>query len=383
MRNRLILIALAALIWSGAAGVRAADSGSIIGRIEHGDTGEGLADVEVTLTIGRAGRDPEEVTVMSDAKGRYSFRELETGQDVFYTLDARYDGGLFPGSALNLPDDTDEEPEIETTIKVWETIADPDVIIVARNDLFVVENEGGEVGVIEAFQITNTSDRAYIGRGAEMGTGGEGSSSLGFALPPSASDEGVRIIDASLDIPQLVQTDFGFGITSAIPPGRFSITYSYSVPGTAASFDLSRRVLYPTVEFSVFSSENLELTSNRLQEGDPVEIQDKTYVEHSSEEPLDAGDPVQIAVLGDAGAPIGLLAGMAGVLVLVALLGIVPFIRSKRPSKDPAETPTREQLLRSIAELDLSKDDGRIDDETWARERAKLKTRLKNLKEHR
>lgn len=355
----------------------AATTGTIEGRVLDGSTDEPLAGVQVTLTSGTAQGETDTETVTTDGKGRYHFEELATGDDLFYALDARYKGGLFPGSAITLPDDTEERPVIDTTLKVWDTINDPASIVIERNDVFVIESEDGKVGILEAFQITNVSDKAYIGRGGSMETSGDSSTpSLGFALPSGAEQEQLQIYESSLDIPQLLRTDFGFGITTAIPPGNFTITYTYDLSGTAASYDLSRRVLYPTLNFAVFTSEKLVVTSNRLEAQGTVEIRDRVYEQFSTEDDLEAGASVQIVALADAGTPPGLIAGMIGVLVLVALLGTIPFIRRRRPKTTETQPLARDHLLQEIASLDLARERGEIGEQEWQAARQRLKERL-------
>lgn len=371
MRKLLIVFLLAGSLPLPA---RAAATGVIEGRVLHGDDDRPIASAEVTLTQATTGAERETLVATTGRDGAFRFPDLPTGDDHLYALDVTYDGGLFPGRALTLPDDTDEEPVVETTVRVWDTTTEPDAIVVQRNDLFVVESEGAQVGVIETVQLTNTAPDAYIGRGRAEGAGSGDTPSLGFSLPASAELEQIQILDASLDVPQLVRTDFGFGITTAIPPGQFSITFSYPVPGSAGSYDLSRRTLYDTLNLAVFASEELSVRTNRLDENEAVEIEGRTYVEHSTDEPLDAGDSVQVVALADAGTPPGLVAGMAGALVLVAALGALPLIMSRRRKAAPAAD--RSELLRQIAELDIRHERGEIDDEAWTERRSRLRAEI-------
>lgn len=374
MRKGLIAATIVALSLTGLP-ARAAETGTIEGRVLDGRTEEPVAGVTVTLTTADGAGETNARSVRTDRKGRYLFSGLPTGQDNLYALDATYQDGLFPGRALSIPDDTEEVPVIETTLKVWPTTTDQSSIVVARNDLFVVESSEGKVAVIETYRLTNISDEAYIGRGSAMVEDAEGPfPSLGFALPSRAEREQVRIVDSTLDIPELLRTDFGFGITTAIPPGPYTISFAYTVPGTAASYDLSRRVLYPTLRFAVFASENLTVTTNRLDEGKRVDIEGRTYVQHSTDEDLEPADSVQIVALADAGTPAGLLAGMAGAMLLVAGLGLYPLLRSRRSK--PKDERTREDLLTEIAELDLRHERGEIDTEEWSKKRAELRNRI-------
>lgn len=375
VRRGLAAVFLIALSLTGLP-ARAASTGVIEGQVLDGRTEEPVSGVTVTLTSSSSVAGTETQDAVTDKEGRYRFDELATGDEVVYALDAEYQDGLFPGRALTIPDDTAQEPVIETTLRVWPTTTDQNAIVVARNDLFVVESEGAQVAVIETIQLTNISEEAYIGRGSAMTSDQEGPfPSLGFALPARSTPDDVRIVDSQLDIPQLLRTDFGFGITTAIPPGPYTISFAYTVEGTAGSYDLSRRVLYPTLNFAVFSSENLIITSNRLDEKDETaEIDGSTYRQFATGEDLDPADSVQVIALTDAGVPAGLLLGMGGALLLVAALGIYPLIRSRRsPKPRPA---TREELLGAIAELDLRHERGEIDDERWARERAELKGKI-------
>lgn len=382
LRTRVVALAAASLCLLAGTPAGAAETGVIEGKVLAGETGEPLSGVEVTLTSGTSEGEPTTDTVTTDARGRYRFEDLPTGDDHIYALDARYEGGLFPGRALTIPDDTAEQPVIDTTLRVWSTVTDPAVIVIARNDLFITQNTDGEISVIESYQVTNTSEGAYIGRGSAMQDGEEESQgpspSLGFGLPAAAREESIQIIDSTLDLPELLRTDFGFGITTAIPPGQFKITFSYSLPGVAASYDLSRRMLYPTLNFAIFASEGLEISTNRLDERSDVEVGGQTYREHSTDEPLDPGDSVQVIALADAGTPPGLVTGMVGVLVLITALGAYPLIRSRRGgrSKNTGGKPTRDELMRAIAELDLLRERVEISEEEWLKKRSDLKEEL-------
>jgi hypothetical protein len=376
--RRIAAGALVALVLVAAGPVAAAPTGTIRGRVFNESTGEPQPGVEVLLVgAGEDGEDRQEETVTTDDGGRYEFGQLPTGDDRFYILDVRFEGGLFPSSAITIPSDTSRPPVIDTQIRVWSTTTDPASILIERDNMFVVPNDEG-VGIVESVTITNLSDDAYIGRGAE-GSTDEGTSipSLGFSLPPGADEEGVSIIDSDLDLPELLRTSFGFAITTAIPPGTIDMTFSYSVPGTAGSYDLSRRALYPILDLGVFVTEPLELSSPRLTSKGEVDIEGKTYLRYATDDTLDAGDSVQMLALADAGTSPGLLLGMAGALVLVLALGLFPVWRYRRSRADTQEpVRAREDVIREIAEIDLRHERGELDDAGWSTKRAELKREL-------
>ncbi|MGH2807996.1 MAG: carboxypeptidase-like regulatory domain-containing protein, partial [Actinomycetota bacterium] len=249
----------------------AAELGTITGRVINQSTGEPQRGVTVILTSGTEdGSGRLSRRAVTDRRGRYEFDELPTGQDRFYALDARFDGGTFAGRAISIPSDTTQTPVIETTLRVWDTTTDPGAVVIQRDDLFVISTDAG-AAVIESVTIANVSDRAYIGRGRQIGGADASGASVGFALPDGARN--VNIEDSDIDIPALVELDAGVAATVAFPPGETRVTFSYEIPGSGASVDLSRPALYPTLELSVFAKPPLEIRSNRLEEKDPVTLE--------------------------------------------------------------------------------------------------------------
>lgn len=357
----------------------AAEKGTVRGRVINETTGEPEARVRVVLSSGTTGSsDTETIEQMTDERGRYEFADLETGGDRFYAIDAFFDGGMFSGGALTLPDDTGEEPVVESTLRVWATTTDPEVLEIVRDDIFLSTNDSGGLGVVESVTLTNEGSAAYIGRGGDAPDAEPGAvPTVGFALPPEADNRGVSIVDADIDVPALISTEYGFAITAALPPGESRFTFSYPVEGLTGSFDLSRRALYPIEELTVFASEPLEIESNRLRARGPVDVGGGTYERYSTDDALDAGDPVQVLAVAEAGTPAGLVAGMAGVLVLVLFLGAFPFLRSRR--RAAPEPKTRDGLVRAIARLDIEHEGSRITTQEWAARRADLKAELERL----
>ena len=352
----------------------AATTGLIEGRVINESTGQPQPGVELTLTAGTADTAGDVVdTIRSDEDGRYRFTDLVTGEDRFYALDARFDGGLFAGRPIPLPADTRQRPVIESTLRVWATTSDPAVVAINRDDMFVVPDDDG-VGVIESVTFFNASDEAYIGRGADML--GDSATGASFAFVVPAAAEWTGIIDSTLRIPQLVAVDRGMAATIAIPPGEHQTTFSYRLGGTGGSFDLSRPALYPTLEMSIFAAAPLEIRSNRLVPGGSETLGGKTYSRWITDEPIDAGDPLQALAVAQGVIPLGPLAfAGSAVLVLVALLAL--WMRARR--RDPPAAPGRDDLVERVAELDLAFEAGAIDRKKWDDERSNLVGRLRKL----
>lgn len=360
----------------------AARTGDITGVIRNETHGRPQPGAKVTLVHLRMNEEePELTTVTTDNKGRYAFDDLPTGEEHLYALDVKHQGGLFASGTIQMPDDTDEPPVVEADVTVWDTTDDPRAIVLRRNDMFVTPGEN-QVDVLDSYRIINPTDLAYIGRG-----GADASTSLGFALPKDGGSSGVRIVnEPRIDIPNLQPTDFGFGITAAIPPGQTNLVFSYSVEGTAGSYDLTRNALYPILDSSVFVQEPLEVRSNRLEKAsdEPVDVGGEEYIEYAAADDIDAGDAVQILAVAEAGMSPWLVVGVSilfGVIALILAVGIVIRRRSsaKSATSKPVTEPApmgREQVVLEIAELDLRYRSGDLAEEEWRARREELKSRV-------
>jgi len=370
--SRVAVVAVAgAVIGLGAAlPALAAERGAIVGRVINQSTGEPQPGVAIVLTSGtQDGSKDLTRRVRTDARGRYEFRDLPTGGNRFYALDARFGHGTFAGRAISIPSNTSEPPVIDTTLRVWETTTDPAAIVVSRNSLFVVPTDDGAF-VLESVTVANTSDEAYIGRGRASSGDDASGASIGFALPPRA--QRVAVVDSDIDIPALIETDSGVAATVAFPPGETRVTLSYEIAEATSTIDLSRPALYPTLELSIYAEEPLEIRSNRLSAGKPVTLEGTRYARWSSDDELDAGDPLQAIAVRTSPLSAWPVAGIAAAALLVAAI-VAVYLRRRPPRPAPRG---RTDLLTAVAELDLAYEAGDLPEERWRAERAELRSKL-------
>jgi hypothetical protein len=367
-----ILLLVAVLALAGIAPASAAERGVITGRVLNETTGKPAVGAEVTLAAAdESGSGRVQKTVTTGRDGTYRFDGLPSGESWLYIVDARFDGGLFPGSPFRFP--PGERPLLETSLKVWNTTTDPNSIIIARDAMFVLpsdESEENSVGVIESVTVLNQTDFAYIGRGMTDGSAGE--TTFGFGLPAGAGD--VRVENASFDVPELVETDFGFGITVALPPDETDFTYSYRVPADALTYVLSKTALYPTADLLVFAGEPLKIQSDRLDAKGTETIEGKTYEKWEAPGLVDAGDTVLIQASAEADMQWWPFALGAGGLVAAIAAGYLLMRRKPRPV--PKARRSREELIAAIASLDVAYESGDVKEAEWESERAKLKSLL-------
>jgi hypothetical protein len=193
-------------------------------------------------------------------------------------------------------------------------------------------------------------------------------------------------VDSSIDVPGPVPSDFGFSITSAVPPGESTFTYAYTIPGTAGIFDINRAALYPTLNTLVHAEPPLSLRSNRLEPDGRVTVGDRTYERWATTETIEGGERLQVQATGQADES-GLNLGIGIAVILgVGLIGFA-FMRMRAPRPVEPMTAygghpvpeTRDHLLSLIAALDLRYRAGDISEEEWTRRRAEFKERLTTL----
>lgn len=375
-------LALLVVVAVSAPPANAAETGTLRGKVINVSTGRPQPGVVLELLTGsetEGGRVLERVR--SDRRGRYVFTDLETGEDRFYALDARFQGGLFAGRPITVPSDTARPPVISSTMRVWSTTSEPDVVEIQRDDMFVVANSDG-LGVIESVTLINSSDKAYIGRGRSMIGDEATGASFAFSIPSAA--QGINVFDSTLDIPELVAVDRGFAATAAIPPGRTQVTFSYQLPGTGGTFDVSRVALYRTVETSIYAAAPLEVRSNRLVARGSIELEGKRYRRWTSEEPLEAGDPLQAIAVAQGQVPVRLFALIGGgIAIVLTAAGIAIRRRGKRRDALTDSGADRARLLEEVARLDLDLEADRIDRREWDARRAGLLAKLRETKDAR
>jgi hypothetical protein len=389
--RQLVFVALAFAVLASPAPAEAAPGGVITGVVTNGTTNEPQRGVEVRLLGGSRTDDASferevATNATTDGEGRFEFRGLAAGEERVYTLDFHYQGGDFPGGAVSIPAGDDV---IEVTQKVFNTTNDPRAIVIQNDSMFLLKGRNG-VNVVHSFKIVNVSREAYIGRGAGVQDGGSNQNqpvpTLSFSFPEEARRGGVQIADSDLDIPQLLETETGIGITSAVPPDETNITFAYTLRVNTGQVDLGRRALYPTLNLDVFAEPPFTIDSPNLGEDGKATIEGTNYTRYRSDDTITEGNAIQMLATAEAGGAPALVGGANA--AAVALAGLVAFALARRRSSAapaPAAKPgssveSRDDLLMAIAALDLEHRGGKLTEKDWKTKRAALKRRLAELR---
>lgn len=316
------------------------------------------------------------------ADGSFSFTDLLAGEGMRYHLVTHYKGAdaiqpepIALGGSAPLAAVQDSE--------VWEPDPKAPAKVALAQWVLAPRPEEGLIHVVEAWSISNDSDRALVGEA--------GRPTLHFRLPPAARD-------LSFEDPALGSTstadEGSLSLSQPLPPGQREVLFSYALPYSGQNLQLDFEAPLATDRFEL-----LVVDAGVGVEGDgmgPVrrETRNDRAVSLSSGEAIGAGRSLALR-LSDLPAPsaaappaavilrpwgpsmdlgTGLGLGLAAMAGLVLLLGL----GARRP--DPgARQQTWTQAVSAIAALDEARQAGRVDEAEYRRRRAGLVARALTL----
>lgn len=379
------LLALLALEIGASASARAQGIGRLQGTVVNGTVdGTTPAGLAVTVHVFQDRVKVGERTVETDSAGHFVVEGLEIGPRYVYFPTVEYGGAsYFPARPIEL----DGAMPTDVEIRVYEPTDAEDVLAFERSNFLVLDVTPQALSIMEMGAVANRSDRTYVGGATTGGT----PPTLRFNLPAGAIDVSPQ---AGLSATALEGTRDGFVSTSPILPGRHEIAFSYRLPFTSPTLDISRRQEYPTATFNLFIPDTgLTVTSAELRSLGINELGGQRYQVYSAQG-LTRGSQLSIRL---AGLPaIGLVTQQVGAVILgssaIALSGATFYALRRRfhghrtgTSFDHSGGNTAESerlgLVRSLAELDERYQSGEIAEERYRAERQKCKGRLVALLE--
>lgn len=354
------------------------------------------ANLDVILvTVPQGATSMLTTTVKSDANGKFVFSNLDTISTTRYFVTTNY------GEVDYFSDLLVFESPLSTTLvadfPIYESTEDASVVKVAQTHIVIsVQSPWLEIQHIIALE--NTSDRVYIGKPLA----GPHRATLTLPVLPKA-------IDVQFDDPNIGQTvlvgDTVLTYTLPIGPGRDQIVYQYAVPFTPPAYDFNLKLPFSTDKLGLYlleapdakvESQQLKLAPNPM-----GNVQGAPQFISMAGENLQAGTTVQAklsnlpATASSSGSgttpttaatdntqTIGLVVLGFALVAAVALLAI-PLIRRRQAKQMVAAELKNErlELLQDIADLDDEFEAGKITEEEYKAERARLKAQLLELEQ--
>jgi mono/diheme cytochrome c family protein len=374
--------------------------GVITGQVRNATVDQPVGDVEVRLR--RWGIDSElpSLTTEAGADGHFRFENLDTSSHVFYSLEVLYNDIAFPSEFATFePGST----ELSMPVNVYETTTGDEAVKVDRLHFIVMGNEPGSFSVLELYQFSNDSDRAYVGTLNDEGQ----RETVRIALPAGAQNLFLQRGTLGVDF---LETDHDLVSTSVIVPGQdsFEVAFVYLVPYSGTTLDLDRPVYYDTStvngllldvgatlesnlltfggERSAQGQNYLQYTAQELKAGQvlPVRLNDLDKVEFSSATPETPGNSSTTVLPSTGFRQTTLLLMMLGLGALIVVLGVFyPRLRFRLQGEGVALESNlkheRQRLLLTLARLDQAYESGQLNETVYQRARAQRKAELTDV----
>jgi hypothetical protein len=394
---RLVVRALAIVLVGGLllAGpspiVRAQDTGSIVGQITNGTAGAAVpADLDVVVHVLQNRVKTGEQHVRTDASGAFRLDGLAVDPNTLYFPIVTYgDVPYYPDHAAAI---TGTDP-VPVDIAIFEATPTPDAVSFERLNLLIMGVTPTALTMMQMGAVINGGDRTFAADASVTGSG----RTLRFVLPPGAMDV---MPQAGLQPDALESTPDGFAATDPVRPGRRELAFSYDLPYSSSTLDLTQSFALPVGSFTLFVPPDVgDVVGPGMAFQGTADFGGRTFRQYSVQN-VRPGTDVRFRLTG-LPAPLfakprdlGLaVAGFAGVLLLACLILALRRRAVQGPVLADTTAPEagvaddealdaiedRADLVQSIAELDERHARGGLDAAAYQAERAEQKARLLEL----
>jgi hypothetical protein len=397
-----LVVATLVMSAAGAAAAFAADA-TIQGSVVNGTTAKPIAGVATTVVYFDDNGKIGQANVRTDAGGGFTVTPPAAAQG--YQVAATYRGVEFRSPAAQL---LPGQPSV-AKLKVFEpTTSTTDV---AQTDWVVwLDREGDSLAVQQDFGWANDGQRAYVGTDGAVVT---------VPLPTGADD--LQYLGTFLEQRGKVTAE-GYESGAPIVPGTSTATIRYTAPGTPA---LEFPIAFATKSFQMFVPAGITVTSSQLRLAGTTTDQGITYQVLTADGTLQPGTTIQAALQVEAAASSA--RSSTSLLLLIAALAALAALAfwligrrraraevrpagPKKPLKKTVTKPSRavtspasnghrttkpktvartngtaraaaseedvELLIDEIAALDLSFEQGLLEERVYRRLRVAAKDRL-------
>jgi hypothetical protein len=360
--------------------VGAEPGGRISGRVRQGE--QGIAEHRIMLIRFGPNQEVQRTPGQTDAEGRFTFRDLETGGAYTYVVGIRYAGQLYRSESVRL-----EAGEHRTGIlvEVGEGTAQtpetsPSSVHIEQHLIVVVFRGDDRLGIREIVRVRNPSPEPDAKEGKVE------DDVLHFPLPQGYG----RLEDLQGLEPQHVQLrPSGIYYTAPLAPGEHNVIYTYTLPFRDRVTTLVLERALPTRVLDVLVEDSQLMGVSNLQFGGEEVIKPHTFL-HFRGASLTPQSQVWLQLTRRNDSAPALRVAAYSLMVGIVLLGIgyTTWRGRKRPASPPL-TPerlgelqaVRVRLLQTVAHLDDAYAAGRLDVQDYKRQRQHYKQQLVDLTE--
>src|SRR5579859_991529 len=349
---------------------------AVSGKISNGTPGAAAFPAGQTVTlhlIDLSSGSPKDVQTL-DAKttqgGTFSFGEVKRELDLIYVATTAYAGLLQTSTPIRLA--AGAGPTIDLSFDVYEATADPSVLQVELQTVFLSPFSPDTLLVREGLSFSNTSNSLFL----------NGPHSAGIALPAGATQ--IKLdptIESQFDVqdgpnPVIVGKNPIYpGVQNALV-----VQFSYLLPfQSGQEIDLPTAYRIQSLSVHVPQSSGYAINDPGFAPGSAVTLQDGVYDTYDLQGGAQAGSVVRFSVKGadvqnsDRRNVLALVLAAAGLVLLVVGLAVWRLNRSEAPTTgSPVDS-----LIQAVANLDLRHEQGQIAQYDYETERERLKAEIK------
>lgn len=359
---------------------------TVTGMVSNG-TAEGSvpADLPMILYIYDADFNRQQINGTIDANGNFSFPDVALDAASTYVVTANYRAQVFASDLLSgaaLVSDA-ADGAISLPVTIYELTEDPDVI---RIDGLVtqVSVTGDSLQVAQAFNITNTGDRAFT----SSQTASNGAAiSLVIPLPPGAvvvgfpENQNRYITDE--------ESSTIFDTFPVLPAEEHIVQVVYLIPYDSGGAIIEQPLTYALAGpvRLLLTPMTMGITSEQLAPRGTETVGDSQFQGYGGDLTLAAGETIRYELSGQSAEinPAPVVSSDSLLPIVLILVGIAALLGGGFVMLGARNRSGDQQvidiLVRQIAELDAEHEAGRIDDDAHQRQRAALKARLAVLME--
>jgi mono/diheme cytochrome c family protein len=367
LQARSLGLASAAAVPQTGAEPASGELGSLAGRVLAGSGGQLPGGLQAILFGYESDVQVYTAAAAVAADGSFDFGEVPLVEGRTYFASVDYLGLSYFSEFVLVGSDPFA---FQQPITIYETTNDTDQLAIERLTLIFEFERPGFVRVVQQFLVSNIGDRAVTPTA-------EGVPVLRYKLPPQASD---LVFEQGLLGERYMALEDGFGDLRAVLPGiqSYQLLFAYELPyGSSLDFPLALELPARSV-VALVSEGDVSIESADFLPVGQQDIQGLTYQAYSSNGAFLAGESTQLRLRGRnplGGGGLQSLASdnlIAGLAVLTVAVGAA-WLWLHRVQAGP------ETVLDRIVRLDARYESGKLDKESYERQRDALKAHLQRI----
>jgi hypothetical protein len=218
---------------------------ALIVQVESGTkNGSSITGDVVTVVVYEHKKRLLSIDSVVDSNGRAVFENVPIGAHIIYVPTAKHQEMLFNGRIVGSVSGKDK---IFTSVQVFDVSDDKSKLSIPVHHI-IIKASSDTLNISEYMQLKNSSDMAV---GSKQVDNQGKSIVLEIMLP-----HGYRNFSSSsyLERKALVFTENGFYDTLAVPPGEYSISFSYSLDIDSATLDFVKGLTLPVSSLVIFTN---------------------------------------------------------------------------------------------------------------------------------